>query len=260
MAALDPTHHAMDSTYLDFFGYYLHLPKIAGFQITKYMVLIVVAAGIVTALAFWMQHKARQTMAPKGRFYHFWEAILVFVRDDIARPNIGEHDGDRFLPFLWTMFLFILCLNLLGMIPLAGSATASISVTAGLAICSFVTIHLSGILKMGPGHYIKAMVPPVPWPLWPLMFVVELVGHAAKPFALAVRLFANMFAGHTVLAALLGFIFLVGNNWANLGIAPVSVIGVVAMSLLELFVAFLQTYIFVFLSSIFIGMAVHPEH
>ncbi len=201
-----------------------------------------------------------------------FEVLLTFVRNDIARPNLGgEHhpeEADKFVPFLWTLFVFILFMNLLGMFPFGGSPTANIWVTGGLAICAFIAIHGCAIAKMGFGHYIKSLWPHinvayVGWMFSLMIFVIEVMGSFIKSGVLAIRLFANMFAGHLVLAFLIFFIYLAGQV-ANLylfgGVTIASVLGVTALSLLELFVAFLQTYVFVFLTALFMGMALHPQH
>jgi len=169
---------------------------------------------------------------------------------------------------LWTLFLFILFCNLLGMFPFMGSPTANFSVTAGLALIAFVAIHGSAVAKMGPIRYLKSYVPHIEVPfgmgyfLIPMIVVIEVFGNFIKAFVLAVRLFANMLGGHTVLAMILLFIVMVKDNAWYLfwPITAVSVLGVTALSLLELFVAFLQAYIFVFLTSLFLGMTLHPEH
>ncbi len=179
------------------------------------------------------------------------------------------------MPYLWTVFLFVLFCNLLGMIPYMGSPTANMSVTGALALCSFVLMHAAPIVKMGPIHYLQSIWPhidlPFAWGIgWAfgmviklMIFVLELISTVIKSFVLAVRLFANMFAGHMVLATILLFIVIVGNAGFT-AIWPVvtvgSVLGVVALSLLELFVAFLQAYIFAFLTALFVGMALHPSH
>ena len=190
------------------------------------------------------------------------------MRNEIARPSLGEHDADKYVPFLWTMFLFILFNNLLGMIPFGGSATASVYVTGALALCVFFAIHGSAVAKMGFVHYLESMWPhiDVPFPMGifikPLVFIIEIVGICVRNAVLAVRLFANMFAGHMVLAMILLFIKMAANVhpglWATITIG--SVLGIVALSLLEIFVAFLQAYIFTFLTSLFMGMALHPQH
>jgi F-type H+-transporting ATPase subunit a len=167
------------------------------------------------------------------------------------------------------MFLFILFCNLLGLFPFMGSPTASIWVTGGLAVCAFVMLHGAAILKAGPVHYVKSLwphidVPYVGWFFSIAIFTIEFLGTFIKSGVLAVRLFANMFAGHMVLASLLLFIYTVGNavGFSGLwvGVTLASVLGVVAMSLLEIFVAFLQAYVFTFLTALFMGMNLHPEH
>jgi F-type H+-transporting ATPase subunit a len=165
------------------------------------------------------------------------------------------------------LFLFILFLNVLGMFPFLGSPTASIWVTGALAVVAFVMMHAAAIAEMGPLSYLKSLWPGMDVPfgmgfvLKPMIFLIELVGTVIKGGVLAVRLFANMFARHMVLAMILSFIILAANNlilWA--GVTVASVLGVTALSLLELFVAFLQAYIFTFLTALFMGMALHPQH
>jgi F-type H+-transporting ATPase subunit a len=264
--------HVMDSPdwhlFQTFGPSHIHLPNIGGFQITKFMILEVFACLIVAAIYIPMARRLQSGEAPRGAWDNTFESLLTFIREEVAKPNMGEHDADRFLPFLWTIFLFVLANNLLGMVPFMGSATSSIYVTGGLAIIVFFAIHGSAIAKMGFVHYLETLWPhfDVPFPLGyvikPVVFVIELVGVLVRNAVLAVRLFANMFAGHMVLATILIFIYMAANTafllWGTITVA--SVFGNVALSMLELFVAFLQAYIFVFLTSLFIGMAVHPEH
>jgi F-type H+-transporting ATPase subunit a len=184
------------------------------------------------------------------------------------RPS--EHAADRFVPFLATMFLFILFCNLLGMIPFLGSPTSSIWVTGALAVCSFIMFHAPGIAQKGLVGYFAAQwphidVPYVGWFFSTGLFAIEMLGTVIKSGVLAIRLFANLFAGHMVLATILMFIYTVGTA-ANVsyalwgGVSVASVVGVVALSLLELFVAFLQAYVFTFLTSLFMGMSLYPAH
>jgi len=241
------------------------------FQVTKFMLLEVLAALIILAVYVWPGRLARASAngaLPRGLFQNAFESVLTFVRDQVARPYIGEHDADRFLPFLWTLFLFVLVLNLMGMVPFQGSATASLAVTGALAAIAFVVIHGGAIAKLGFVHYLKSYVPDTGLPLWaafPLILMIigiEVMGNFIKTFVLAVRLFANMLGGHTVLAVILGFITM-AQSAGLLLFVPItfgSVAGVIALSFLELFVAFLQAYIFVFLTSLFLGSALHPEH
>ena len=275
--AHDPMEHAMDSSEFHVFdalfgGFSIPLPEfyIFGyhFQVTKFMVLELVAAGLIILIYVPVARWARTGAPPRGFLWNTFESILTFIRDQVAKPCIGEHDADKYVPFLWTLFLFILFCNLLGMLPFMGSPTASISVTGALAVCAFVAIHGSAVAKMGPLHYLKSYVPHIDVPfgigylLIPMIVIIEAMGHFIKAFVLAVRLFANMFAGHTVLAFIFSFIVMAKSAGPLLlgGITVGSVLGVTALSLLELFVAFLQAFIFTFLTSLFMGMTMHPEH
>jgi F-type H+-transporting ATPase subunit a len=274
--AQNPFDHVMDTNFLAFFetqNLVVHLPRfyIPGygyFQITRFMVFEVVAAALLLAIYVPLARRARDGSAPRGYFWNTFEVLLTFIRDRVAKPNIGEHDADRFVPYLWTVFLFILFLNVLGLIPFFGSPTASIAVTGVLALCAFLVIHVSGVLKLGVGAYLKSFVPHLDMPfgmgyvMLPGLVFLEVFGALIKAFVLAVRLFANLFAGHSVAAFILFFIVMAENaNPFLFGAITVgSVLGVAALSLLELFVAFLQAFIFTFLTSLFIGSALHPHH
>jgi F-type H+-transporting ATPase subunit a len=324
--AHSPLEHVLDTDVWVIFdtlfgGVRVRLWNIYGFQITKFMLLELIAAGLILAIFIPLSRWAARGSAPKGPFWNAFESLLTFIRNDVAKPNLGEEEADTYVPFLWTMFLFILFCNLLGMLPLMGSPTASIYMTLGLAIIAFVLMHACAVVKMGPWKYLKSLWPhleimPYPgapagghghnghghdahdhhgheahaapaapqparavalweWPLWLLatvfglaislmIFVIELAGTVIKSGVLALRLFANMFAGHLVVAAILLLIVSAGNalglSW-TWGLATgISVVGVVALSLLELFVAFLQAFVFVFLTSLFMGLALHPSH
>lgn len=267
--------HVMDSNEFHFFEHtgpawmrHLHLPKIFGFQITKFMVLELIAAALVVGIYLPICRRRHQGEPPRGWWDNAFEVLLTFVREEIAKPAIGEHHADRYVPLLWTMFTFILFSNLLGIFPFMGSPTASIYVTGGLAACVFFAIHGSAVAEMGFGHYLKSLWPQieVPFPLGyfitPLVCAIEVIGTLVRNAVLAVRLFANMFAGHMVLAVILLFITMAANLVFGLWltITASSVLGVVVLSLLEIFVAFLQAYIFVFLTALFMGMAMHPQH
>jgi F-type H+-transporting ATPase subunit a len=246
------------------------LPIIFGtHRLTKFMILELVAAIVILVIYVPLARQLQSGEPARGLWQNAFEWPLTFIRDEVAKPNLGEHDADRYLPFLWTMALFILICNLLGMIPFAGSPTASIYVTGALALCSFIAIQIAAVAKLGLIPYLKSLWPhldiPIPvagFIIKFLIFVIELVGTVIKSSVLAVRLFANMFAGHTVLAVIMLFVVMAANAslglWVSITVS--SVLGVVALSLLELFVAFLQTYIFVFLTALFMGMALHPQH
>jgi F-type H+-transporting ATPase subunit a len=250
--------------FIESLGIVFQLPA----RLSRYMVLELVAAALVMAIYIPLARRIQRGDPPKGAWDNAFESVLTFIRDEVAKPNLGEHDADRYVPFLWTLFLFILVNNLLGMLPWMGSPTANIYMTGALAAMVFCVIHGSAIAKMGLFHYIASLWPHMDVPyglgfvLKPMIFVIELGGTVIKSGVLAVRLFANMLAGHSVLAVILGFVVTsVGAGillWTSITVA--SVAGVVALSLLELFVAFLQAYIFVFLTALFMGMAMHPQH
>jgi len=225
-----------------------------------------IAAGLVCLFYSPLARRARTGEPPRGWVGNMFESLLTFIREQVAKPNIGAHDADRFVPFLWTLFLFILCNNLLGLIPFFGSPTASLTVTATLATLTFLAIHVGGMAKLGVGPYLGSFVPHVDAPLFMKAFVlilmvpIEVIGAFIKAFVLAVRLFANMFAGHTVIAVILGFIIMAKASGMFWPVTFGSVLMVTALTCLELFVAFLQAFIFVFLTSLFIGSALHPAH
>ncbi len=269
----NPLEHVLDHRELEIpwvtpptFEYKVHLPQILGVQITRFMVMELIAAALVIAVIVPVVRHISRNYVSRGRFANMIEAMLLFIRDDVARPAIGGHGADRFLPYLWTVFFFVLFNNLLGMIPGAASATGNINVTAALALMTLATVLMAGVRELGFVGYWVGIVPHLDVPallkpfLWGLMFFIEVAGLLIRHIVLAVRLFANMFAGHVVLAVILGFILMAYSNWWILGlVAPASIVGVICLSLLELFVAFLQAYIFTFLSALFIGAAVHPH-
>lgn len=234
-------------------------------RLTKFMVLEVVAAVILAVVFVRLAHRMSSGESPRGRLWNLLEAMLVFIRDEVARPAIGKHDADKFMPFLWTIFFFVLVCNLLGMIPWLGSPTGAFATTGALAFITFLTVIGAGMAKMGVVGFWVGQVPHMELPfvlalfLKPMIFVIEVLGMLIKHFVLAVRLLANMLAGHLVLAVLVAFIAAAWNHPAIWGVAPASILGATALSLLELFVAFLQAYIFTFLSALFIGMAIHPH-
>jgi F-type H+-transporting ATPase subunit a len=266
-----PMSHVVDHPTLELphwqgphFGVELELPNLFGQQITRFMLMELVAAVLVaTVIIPLARHTARNPVS-RGWFMNLFESMVLFIRDRVARPAIGGHGADKFLPFLWTLFFFILFCNLLGMIPGGASPTGNINVTATLALMTLGAVVIAGSREMGAVGFWLGIVPhlDVPWwlkpPLWGLMFVIEVAGLLIRHVVLAVRLFANMMAGHIVLAVILGFILVAKGPIAYL-VTPASVLGVVTLSLLELFVAFLQAYIFTFLSALFIGSAVHPH-
>ena len=234
----------------------------------------ILAAVLLLAIIPWAVGRSRGTdevgrLVPRG-IGNFFEGICQFLRTQVAQPALGEYT-DRFIKYIWTVFFFILFCNVLGLVPfnaffgnkvvVAGTATGNIWVTSTLAVCTMLMMVVNG-LRLGGTAYLAHFCP---GPLWlaPLLVPVEIIGLIAKIFARAMRLFANMIAGHILLAVLLSFI---GMSYAALGgagafaIAVPVVIGSVAINLLELFVAFLQAFIFTFLTALFIGQSVVLHH
>ncbi len=212
-------------------------------------------------------------LVPTG-FANAVETVCSYLRDQVARPALGEHT-DRFIKYIWSVFFFILTVNLLGLLPIdaaayfvsgleprhiGGTATANIFTTGTLAACTLVMMVLNGI-RLGGTAYIAHFCPG-PLYMAPLLVPVEVLGLFAKIFALAVRLFANMMAGHILLAVLIGFTTsaFAASIFAGVGVTAAVIVGAVAINLLELFVAFLQAFIFTFLTTLFIGMSVNVHH
>ena len=254
-------HHVLDGKEIElpFLGY-IHIPQfptLFGIDLTptKHVIFMWLAAILVFLIAITVSRQYRSSLIPK-RVSNLFEIFIIFVRDEIAVPTLGKNYY-KFLPFLLTLFFFILFGNFLGLIPYSATFTSNIAVTATLAIISFIMIQLGGIRQNGFFGYFKGLVPHgIPVVLLPLMILVEILGLFTKPFALAIRLFANMIAGHIVILALIGLIFFMGTIF----VAPVSIAFAVFIYLLEILVALIQAYIFTMLSSLFIGMAVHQEH
>lgn len=198
-------------------------------------------------------YKKREGKAPKG-LQSLLEPVILFIRDDVALPNIG-YKYQRFMPLLLTVFFFILINNLIGMVPFfpgGSNVTGNIAVTFVLAIITLIVVNVNG----NKYYWKHIFAPDVPFWLYPIMWVVELAGIISKPFALMVRLFANIMAGHVIVIALISLIFI----FQTLGIAPVSVAFTLFIDVLELLVAFLQAFIFTMLMALFIGSAVEEHH
>ncbi len=264
--------------------------------------LMLIASGIVTAWIILPAAKRIATgnaktiddFRAKGLLANFVEVICLYLREEVFRPLLKE-ETDKYVPVLWTFFWFILVSNLLGLIPFAdlsavlflnqaidpetgraivdhgqnhyygfgGTATQSIWVTGTLATISFIWFNGIAIRK-DPKAYLLHMTGGAPWFMWPIMIPVEIIGTFVKPFALALRLFANMSGGHIIVATLLGFVVSLG--YAEMGgihghgLALIPLLGTIAIYMLELMVAFLQAFIFTFLSSLFLSQLVVHEH
>ncbi len=294
-AGHDTFHHVRDFPYFELpFGLRIELPEVFGLQLTKFMVLQVVAVVLGIWIFTGLAKRARGGQPVSGRWWNFWETLALFIRDEVVRPTIGDghhhdhedhdahasghghaeahalsdtgqHPADRYLPFVWSCFFYILFCNLLGAIPWLGSPTGEINVTGALAAVAFGAVAYFGSQALGPIGFIANFAPSIDVPpamkliLAPMLWVIEVVGILIKHGVLAVRLFANIMAGHTVIAVVLGFIAMVADSGLYYIVLPTSILGQVAIGMLELFVAFLQAYIFAFLSTLFISMCIH-EH
>ncbi len=261
-------HHISDSHEIEvpFVGA-VHLPRLelwgVDFSITKHVVMMMVAAVLLVVVLSIAARRRSATEVPTG-FAAAIEAVVEFIRNEIAIPNMGEKFGILFTPYLCTAFFFILTCNLLGLVPYAATATGNVSVTAALASLTFILTQALAIKVSGLVGYFKHFTGGVHPAMWIIMIPVEFLGLFTKPFALCIRLYANMTAGHVVILSLVGLIFIFGKGGASpiagYGIAPVSVAFSLFVNLLEILVAFIQAYIFTLLSALFIGFAAHSHH
>ncbi len=283
LAASDPVQHVIDHpTYVGSDGVWWW---------SSHMTMLWLGLGLLVALGIWAAKRITTGPESEGHdryitrnpFAHMIEVICLFLRDEIVEPLL--HGNTRkFMPFLWTLFFFILTLNLLGLVPLldlthllfreqlaekhlaviGGTATQNIFVTGALALIAGVVINVAGMRELGIGGYLHHMTAGAPWYVWPLVIPIELVGQIIKPTALAIRLFANMTAGHILLAQIMIFAGL-GGAMLTVG-KPVggvvwlfATLGAVAIFFLEIFVAFLQAFIFMFLTAVFISLLQHHD-
>lgn len=265
LGALDPMAHVSDGKLVfDTEGGLLF--KLG---ITKQTFMFFLAGGL-TLLFFWGRAREASSRPIPSRWGNLVETVLDFVKSQLTRPFMGHH-GDKFVPILSAFFIYILMCNLLGLMPFfdylghgSNTATGQLAITGGLALCAFCTYHYLGIREQGHGvwGYFKSLFPHVPAFILPIIVPVELVAHIVRPCALAIRLFANMLAGHTMIAAILGFTYVFTKDffYPGLGISLVSFLGVTVLTFLELLVAFIQAFVFTFLTTVFLSGAVHPDH
>ncbi len=250
------SHHLVDSHEFDFFGLTVHLPTVQIGELrflTKHQVWWVIASLLVF---FVVRTAARQKSAVPTGLRNALEILVVFIRDEVLKPNL-HGKTDAFLPYFLTLFSCILFANLLGLLPWGTSATGNVNVTAGLAICTLLLMIAMGIKENGVGGFLHSFAPPgVPGWLMPLIIIIEIVSFMIRPFALTIRLFANMLAGHAVIAVLLGLIGLIVAIW----VAPIPIAVSVGVMLLEIVVALIQAYIFTMLTAVFVGLTMHPVH
>lgn len=255
LAAEDLVHHLLDY-------------ELPGGGLTAHQVLLL-AIAVLTIGLFWWAARRITTQPEKTGVIALLEVALVWVRDDIVYPWLGPERGRRLLPFFWTLFFFILFSNLIGLMPFPlnpweRTPTGNLAVTGALAAIVFVVVQVAGMRQHGWVRYWLDLVPAgTPKFLWPLLFLIELIGIFTKPFALTVRLFANMTGGHAILLVLFGFLYGVEN--ANAGIigvpSTVASFGfILFIMLFETLIALVQTYIFTVLAAIFTSLAVAEAH
>jgi F-type H+-transporting ATPase subunit a len=230
---------------------------------TKHVLMMIIAATLATLVLVGSARSHSRATSMIGRprgFANGMEAMVLYLRNEVILPNIGHH-GERYVPYLLSLFFFILFANLLGLIPYGSTATGNISVTATLAIITLLVTEVSGMRALGAGYFHtvfywnKDLPVLMRVPMFLLMTPVELISKLTKPFALTIRLFANMTAGHIVVLAFIGLIF---TFKLPIGIAPLLM--AVAIMILEIFVSFLQAYIFTLLTSVFIGQMRVAHH
>lgn len=246
------THHVMyhmasaDSWNVPF----MHLKA---FDIFSYDWFMVIFAAVLLVAVVVLFCKPQQE-PPRG-FTVLMESFVLFIRDKIAIAFLGEREGRKMTPLFCSMFLYILTMNLLGLFPLFSAATNNINVTGAMALITLAVMVFGSIHLNGFSGFLRAFIPPgVPWQILPILAPIEFVSMIGKAFALMIRLFANILAGHIIIFSLLGLVVILGYFALPL------VLLVVCLFFFEIFVCFFQAYIFTLLSAIFIGQMFHPEH
>lgn len=277
LAAADPVAHVINHQYVvNENGWWIWSSAQTNLVLSG-LIIVVLGLLVAKAVSTGPESQGHARWVTRNPFLHMIEVICTYLREKTIRPLIGKRT-DALAPFLWTLFFFILVNNMLGMIPLldawhlanaadkeahrafiGGTATQSIYVTGVLALASAVVINLAGIKELGVGGYLKHLTAGAPIFVWPIIIPIEILGTFIKPVALAIRLFANMTAGHILVAVLLGF---ADEGFAKadvigIPVAVISTVGVIAIYFLELFVAFLQAYVFMFLTTVFISLLEH---
>jgi len=229
------------------------------FSITKNVASMLIGLLVLLLIFGISGIKAKNNKGAPSGILSFLEPLVLFVRDDIVKPNIGKN-YNKYLPYLLTLFFFILVNNLLGLLPGSANVTGNIAITLVLSFITLIVTNFSGN-KSYWGHIFNP--PGVPLALMPIMIPIEIVGIFTKPFALMIRLFANISAGHIIILSLISLIFMAQSGLGNIAawsLSPVAVVFVLFMDLIEVLVAFLQAYIFTLLTSLFIGLATVDHH
>jgi len=229
-------------------------------KITNHTVLQFIVIGIALMIFYYVARMGQKFDRPRGAFMNAFESVVMYVRDEMVGKFLSREHADKLMPLFLTFFIFILFCNLLGLVPIpgvSGTATANVNVTLALATITLAVMIGGGMAAMGPGKFWTSLVPHgIPKFVVPLMFVIEVVGLFIKAFALTMRLFANMVAGHLVILSFFGLAILF-SSWF---VAVPAILMAVFITLLEVLVAFIQAYVFTFLSILFISMCINPEH
>jgi F-type H+-transporting ATPase subunit a len=284
LAASDPVAHVVNHVAYKVGDWWVWSSNMGNLLLSA-LIMIFLGPWVARQIATGPESQGTGRYLPRSRFAHAIEVICIYLREEIVRPMLGSRT-DRFMPFLWTLFFFILLNNLLGLVPLldvhnlialqvapdlvahhkawiGGTLTQNIFVTGALATISFFVINIAGIRELGLWNYLKHLTAGAPAFVWPIIIPVEFIGTFVKPVALTIRLFANMTAGHILVATLLGFIGFAITEAQNIAlggtITLVSGLAAVAIYFLELFVAFLQAFVFMFLTAVFISQLAHHD-
>jgi F-type H+-transporting ATPase subunit a len=271
LAASNPVSHVVDKPIYDQW----YISNVTVMLALSAIITVLILLPAARRIAVRQQNGDVRDYYAQGLWANFVEAICLGLRDHIFKPLLGDQT-DKYMPILWTFFWFILVCNLMGLVPLlditamfginhghgiGGTATQSIWVTGALAVIAALYWNIIGFFK-DPKGYFAHMTGGAPWYVWPMIVPVELLGLIIKPFALAVRLFANMTGGHVLLAALLGFVTALGSAFGavGLGMGIIPLLGATAVNLLEILVAFIQAFIFAFLTGLFLSQLVVHDH
>lgn len=255
--------HIKNSDILEFPFFHSQLPKFTPIHLgnltidlspTKHSIFLLVGGFLLLVAAIYTARSYKKNLVPKG-FANLMELIIIFVRDEVVLPNMGAA-GLKYMPYLLTTFFYILVMNLLGLVPYGVTATSNIMVTAGLAIIAFFMIQISAIKTHGFKQYFVHLTGGAPWFLWLIMIPVEILGLFTKPFALCMRLFANMTGGHIVILSLFGLILM----FRSFIVTPGPLLFIVGIYMLEIFVAVIQAFIFTMLTSVFMGLGMQAEN
>jgi len=236
-----------------------------GIDMTVSLHVVMLFLGALLCMVLFPLSSRRKNLLPVSKFGHAVEALAVFVRNDMVYPFLGRQNASFWTPHILSIFFFLLVLNLLGLIPYLGTVTSNINFTAAMAAMVFLTFNITGILHNGLSYFKNLAPSGVPGPILVILYPIEVVALFTKTCALAIRMFANMSAGHFLIFSLLGLIhvfhYILESKAIALGlVAPISIVFALFIWIIEILVAFIQAYVFTLLTTLFIGSAVHQDH